>query len=217
MSTSWNLLNYPALRQKRRRKHRISSSLAGLLLGLGLAWATVQAMQSALQRWRMQHVQLQAQWNERSQQLQHAKQQAVAIDQQRQQVQQLGWITRQHQAWAALNAALRSQAADVSWRLSRLHMESGKLELSGWSRDFDRLNATRQTLTAHLQGPLSEPGATRPLPGDLVLQTSVANRGVHAQDPAGQLMGVEFVWLSPWPVFKPLNATARPADTAARP
>lgn len=217
MIASWNLLNYPALRQQRRRRHRITTSFAGLLLGLGLAWATAEAMQSALQRWRMQHVQLQAQWNERSQQLQHAKQQAVAIDQQRQQVQQLGWITRQHQAWAALNEALRSQAADVSWRLSRLHMESGKLELSGWSRDFDRLNATRQTLTAHLQGPLSEPGATRPLPGDLVLQTSVANRGAHAQDSAGQLMGVEFVWLSPWPVFKPLNATARPADTAARP
>lgn len=217
MSTSWNLLNYPALRQKRRRKHRISSSIAGLLLGLGLAWATVQAMQSALQRWRMQHVQLQAQWNERSQQLQHAQQQAVAIDQQRQQVQQLGGITRQHQAWAALDEALRRQAADVSWRLSRLHMESGKLELSGWSRDFDRLNATRQTFTAHLQDPLSEPGATRPLPGDLVRQTSVATRGAHAQDSAEQVMGIEFVWLSPWPVFKPLNASARPVDTAARP
>lgn len=217
MSMSWNLLNYPALRQQRRRKHRVLTALAGTWVGLGMAWATVQGVESALKQWLSQHAQLQAQWKERNQQLKHAQQQGVAIEKKRQQVQHLSGINEQHQAWAALNEALRSEAIGISWRLSSLQIESGKLEMSGWSRDFDSLSATRQKLTTHLQRHVSEPETTSPRPGDLVRQTSVAARGAHAAESAEEVMGVEFVWVSPWPVFKTLNAIARPSDTGGRP
>jgi hypothetical protein len=217
MSSSWNLLNYPALRQQRRKKHRVITSLAGLALGTGMTWATVQGLEGALKRWRLQHSQLQAQWIQLSQQIKQEQQKAVAFEKKQQQVQHLSGITQQHQAWAALNEALRSEAADVTWRLSRLQMESGQLELSGWSRDFDSLSATRQKLTTHLQNHVSEPEAASPLPGDLVRQTSIATRGAHTHVRAEEVMGIEVVWVSPWPVFKPWNAIARPSDTRARP
>ena len=217
MSMPWNLLNYPALRQRRRRRHQVITSLAGWVIGSLMAWATVHGLEGSLKRWRMQHAQFQAQWIERSQQLRQEQQRVMALERNRQEAQYLSLITRQHQAWTALNEVLRSEAAGTSWRLSRLQLESGKLELNGWSRDFDSLGDTRQKLMGNLQGHLPQPDVAGYPPLELVRQTSVTTRGGHDNERVEEAIGVEFVWVSSWPALKSLNAAARSSGIGARP
>jgi hypothetical protein len=237
MSLSWNLLNYPALHQQRRRRHRIVTSLVGLVVGVLMAGASLVWVERSSQDLRLQQAHLQALWGEASQQLKLEKQQAAALDSSRQQAQHLRQVTEQHQAWAALNQALLSEAQGDSWRLVRLQMEPGKLEFSGWSRDFDALNASRHRLTSQLQAPWPEsvapataasvsphvsPHEARPVaPSSVkgptpktplierVRQTSVSVRGGSDPDGLKDASGLDFVWVSPWPTFKPMAAAAK--------
>ena len=245
MSLSWNLLNYPALHQQRRRRHRIATSLAGLAVGALMAGASLFWMERSSQALRLQQTLLQAQWGEASQQLKLEKQQAAALDSSRQQAQHLRQVLDQHQAWAALNQALLSEAQGDSWRLVRLQLEPGKLEFSGWSRDFDALNASRHRLMAHLQAawPESVPpvtaanvaphvssGDARPMAPsavkgsapntpltERVRQTSVSVRGGPDPDSLKEAAGLDFVWVSPWPTFKPVAAPAKGMAQGATP
>jgi hypothetical protein len=241
MSLSWNLLNYPALHQQRRRRHRITTSLAGLVVGALMAGASLFWMERSLQGLRLQQAHLQAQWGEASQQLKLEQQQVAARESSRQQTQHLRQVLEQHQAWTALHQALHSEAQEDSWRLVRLQLASGKLELSGWSRDFEALNASRHRLTDLLQkawpetlflanaanvatheaqhvAPSSVKGpAPSSVSAERVRQTSVSVRvGPHferSQDAAG----LEFVWVSPWPTFKPMAASAQSMAQGAAP
>lgn len=217
MSPSWNLLSYPALDQKRRRRHRVTTTLAGLLLGALMAWITGHVMSDALQRSQLAHVQLQAQWSELSQQSRQQQQREVAAEKNRQQEQHLHWISRQHQAWSALDEGLQRQSQDASWRLSRLQLESGQLTLSGWSRDVDSLSAVRKDLSGHLFAHIPFPIAANDPPVELLRQTSISTR--VALDPKGPLEagGLEFVWESPWPGPKSLGTSARQPAHGSRP
>lgn len=237
MSLSWNLLNYPALHQQRRRRHRIATSLAGLAVGALMAGASLFWMERSSQALRLQQTLLQAQWGEANQQLKLEKQQAAALDSSRQQTQHLRHVLEQHQAWTTLHQALLSEAQEGSWRLARLQLEPGKLELSGWSRDFEALNASRHRLTSQLQAAWPEsvapataasvsphlspdeawpvapssvkgPALNKPLT-ERVRQTSVSVRGGSDPDSLKDAAGLDFVWVSPWPTFKPMAAAAK--------
>jgi hypothetical protein len=237
MSLSWNLLNYPALHQQRRRRHRISTSLAGLAVGALMAGASLFWMERSSQALRLQQTHLQAHWGEASQQLKLEKQQVAARENSRLQTQHLRQVSAQHQAWTALNQALLSEAQEDSWRLVRLQLEPGKLELSGWSRDFDALNAARHRLTSQLQAawpesvapataasvsPHLSPHEVRPVaPSSVkgpapkkplterVRQTSVSVRGGSDTDSLKDAGGLDFVWVSPWPNFTPMAPAAK--------
>lgn len=217
MNPSWNLLSYPTLHQQRRRRHRMLTSLAGLAVGAGLAAATLHALQAELPALRAQQAQLQAQWLEAQQQTKLRQQQKVASDTRRQQALHLQHITLQHQAWAALYDALTRQAPGDAWRLSRLQLESGQLELSGWSRDFDHLNAHRDRLSRHLQAHWPAPVASAPGPSVAFRQNSVVTRLGPSPGGAGSDTGLEFVWVSPWPAWPPAGLPGRQAGAGSRP
>lgn len=233
MSLSWNLLNYPALHRQRRRRHRITTSLAGLAVGALMAGASLFGLERSMQGLRLQLAHLQAQWGQASQQLKLAQQQAAASESSRQQTQHLRQVLEQHQAWMALNQALLSEAQDDSWRLARLQLAPGKLELGGWSRDFEALNASRQRLTEQLQAAWPEspvpataakvaphearPVAPSPSSNERVHQTSVSVRAGSALDSLKEAAGLEFVWVSPWPTFKPMAAPAKSMAQGATP
>jgi Tfp pilus assembly protein PilN len=241
MSLSWNLLNYPALQQKRRRRHRITTSLTGLVVGALMAGASWFWTERSLQGLRLQQTHLQAQWGEASQQLKLAQQRAAARESSRHQAQHLRQVAQQNQAWTALNQALLSEAQEASWRLMRLQLAPEKLELSGWSRDFDALNASRHRLTdqLHAAWPESLVPATAangtaqgdqhgtpsfvkdPAPStsstERVRQTSVSVRAGADLDSSQNPAGLEFVWVSPWPTFKPMVAPAQSMAQGATP
>jgi Tfp pilus assembly protein PilN len=241
MSLSWNLLNYPALHQKRRRRHRITTSLAGLVVGALMAGASLFWMERSLQGLRLQQAHLQAQWGEARQQLKLEQQQAAARESSRQQMQHLRQVLGQHQAWSALNQALLLEAQEDSWRLVRLQLEPGKLELSGWSRDFEALNASRRRLTDHLQAAwpesLAQSTAAHVAPSEAqhvtpssakgralsttsteqVRQTSVSVRGGPDMNSFKNAAGLDFVWVSPWPTFKSMAAPAQSMAQGATP
>jgi hypothetical protein len=241
MSLSWNLLNYPALHQQRRRRHRIATSLAGLAVGTLMAGASLFWMERSSQGLRLQQTHLQAQWGEASQQLKLDQQHAAASESSRQQTQHLRQVLEQHQAWTALHQVLLSEAQEDSWRLARLQLAPGKLELAGWSRDFEALNASRHRLTDQLQAawPESAPPATaahvfpheaRPLaPSSVkgpapspsskerVRQTSVSVRAGPELDSLKDAAGLEFTWVSAWPTFKTIAAPAKSMAQGATP
>jgi hypothetical protein len=240
MSLSWNLLNYPALHQQRRRRHRIATSLVGLAAGALMAGLSGVAMERSLQGLRLQKADLQAQWGQASQQLRLEKQQVAARENSRLQTQHLRQVSAQQQAWTALHQALLSEAQEGSWRLERLQLEPGKLELSGWSPDFDALNASRHRLTSQLQAAWPEPvvpatangapqedqqltpsavkglASNTPLT-ERVRQTSVSVRGGSSPDSSKEAAGLDFVWVSPWPTFKPMAAAAKPTAQGTSP
>lgn len=241
MSLSWNLLNYPALHQKRRRRHRIITSLLGLAVGVLMVEASLFWTERSLQGLRLQQAHLQVQWREARQQLELEQQQAAARESSRHQAQHLRQVSAQHQAWMALNQAMLSEAQEGSWRLVRLQLEPGKLELNGWSRDFDALNASRQRLTDQLHAAWPEslvpanpakgapqedqhvtPSSVKyPAPStsstERVRQTSVSVRGGPHLDRLTEAAGLEFVWVSPWPTFKPIDAPAQRMVQGATP
>ena len=103
-----------------------------------------------------------------------------------------------------------------NWRLLRLQLESGRLELHGWSRDFESLSASRQKLMGHLHSHVPPPMPAGEMPGELVRQTRVNTRGGAA---AGSIedMGLEFVWVTAWPVFKPTAEPLRHQGAGGRP
>ena len=233
MSLSWNLLNYPALHLKRRRRHRIITSLAGWTVGAMMVGASLFWTEKSLQGLRLQQAQLQAQWREARQQLQLEQQQAAARESNRHQTHFLRQVSQQNQAWMALNHALLSEAQEASWRLVRLQLVPGKMELSGWGRDFEALNASRHRLTHQLmaawpdslvpataadvaphEGQQMTPSSAQapapsPSPNEWVRQTSVSVRGGADLDRLKATAGLEFVWVSPWPTFKPMAAMAQ--------
>ena len=245
MSLSWNLLNYPALHQQRRRRHRILTSLAGLAAGTLMAAASLYGMERSLQGLRLKQSHLQAQWGEANQQLKLEKQQVAARENSRLQAQHLRQVSAQHQAWTALNQAMFSEALEGSWRLVRLQLEPGKLELSGWSRDFDALSASRHRLTSQLQAawpesvapstaanvtPQVSPHEARPMaPSSVkslapntplperVRQTSVSVRGGSDPDSWKDAAGLDFVWVSSWPTFMPMAPAANTMAKGAAP
>ena len=214
MSLSWNLLNYPALHQQRRRRHRILTTLAGLAMGAWMAGISVWAIEKSVQGLRLQQTELQAQWLASSRQQKLAQQSVAEQDRNRQQTQHLWQIAQQHHVWTGLNEALHSEVQNATWRLTRLQLEPGKLELSGWSRDFDTLKSSRHQLIAQLQAhwpksvmPAADSHATPgSAPTEWVRQTSVNIPPGPALDGATHPQGVEFVWVSPWPKIKPLTA-----------
>ncbi|WP_300556787.1 hypothetical protein [Limnohabitans sp. Rim8] len=212
MSLSWNLMNYPALHQQRRRRHRVITTLAGLAMGTLLAGISLLALEKSVHSLRLQQTQLQAQWLASSQQQKLAQQRVAEQDRQRQQSQQLRKISQQHHAWIALNQVLLGEVQDAKWRLTRLQLGSGKLELSGWSRDFDALKSSRHRLMAQLEAhrPESEAPAAASnatpssTPTDWVRQTSVNIRTGPNFEGHSEPLGLDFVWVSPWPGFKPM-------------
>lgn len=177
-----------------------------------------------MQAWHTERAHLQVQWGEARQQLKLEQQQVAARERSRQHTQHLWQVSQQHQAWAVLNEALLREAQGASWRLARLQLEPGKLELSGWSRDFETLNASRHKLMTQLQtlgpeslvsgtasnaSPNAAPGSgagSAPMPSshELVRQTSVSARSGSRPDGSSEPAGLDFIWVSPWPILKPV-------------
>lgn len=213
MNRSWNLRQYPTLHQQRRRRQRMTITLAGLALGALMATGTLHVLDTWLQLLRLQHAQLQAQWLDVSQQLKLDQQQIAARDSRLQQAQHLQQIKRQQDAWTDLSGALLGQAQGDAWRLSRLQLEAGQLEWVGWSRDFERLNATRKLFATHLQDHWPAGQA----PGELIRQTSVVTRFDHLQGGPMNPIGVEFAWVSPWPALTSSGGAAPKSGAGGKP
>lgn len=182
-----------------------------------MAWMTGHGMADALKRSQLQHTQLQAQWLALSQQSRQQQQKEDAAEKNRQQVQFLNSISRQHQAWAALHEGLQKQTQGTSWRLLRLQLESGQLTLSGWSSDLDSLSAVRKDLTAYLQAHVVVPVVANDPSVDLLRQTSISTRGTLASKGPLDAGGIEFVWQSPWPGLQPPGISVRQPAHGTRP
>jgi hypothetical protein len=225
MSSSWNLLNYPALHQQRRRRHRIITTLAGLAMGALMAGISLWALEKSVQGLRVQQTELQAQWLASSQQQKLAQQRVAEQERNRQQTQHLWQIAQQHRVWTGLSEALHSEVQNATWQLTRLQLEPGKMELSGWSHDFNALKSSKHRLMAQLEAhwpksvtPAADSDATAgSAPTEWVRQTSINIPAGQALDGATHPQGVEFVWVSPWPSLKPLAAGVQSVAKGAVP
>jgi hypothetical protein len=206
---SWNLLNFPALAQRRRQRHRVRTSLAGCLLGVVLSGALAQWM--ALERERLQAEQ--AAWQAQLNEVKQRAQERRAHERQQQtwdrQWHALRQVLHAQQTWAAWLHALQQEAPRGSWQLLRLEQEPGRLELHGMSPDVRSLGLARDRLAAQLRldlppglGAGAGPGAAAAV-FELNLHSvnlaSAAPRGAGQADRGGQ--AVEFILQASWPVL----------------
>jgi len=210
---AFNLLSYPALASQRRKRHRLWTSLAGLVVGSVLAgWAaqrvqeTADQSEQALRRLQAQLTAQQALWGEV---------QKNQLAQQKWQVQSahLAQIQRQHALWQALHQALQHEMAPGSVQLMRLQLEAKHLELHGNARDVQRMDEVRHALSAHL---------AQHLPSAMVLSSLVVlpstSMKVAAQAKASAPT-LEFVWQSVWPEWSdpvPPGSAAKSSSPTGR-
>jgi Tfp pilus assembly protein PilN len=210
---AFNLLSYPALASQRRKRHRLWTSLAGLVVGSVLAGWTAQMVQEtanqseqALRRLQAQLTAQQALWGEA---------QKNQLAQQKWQVQSahLAQIQRQHARWQALHQALQHEMGPGSVQLMRLQLEAKHLELHGNARDVQRMDEVRHALSAHL---------AQHLPAAMVLSSLVvlpsASIKVAAQAKASAPT-LEFVWQSVWPEWSdpvPPGSAAKSSSPTGR-
>lgn len=210
---AWNLLQYPALAQGRRQRHRIRTSAAGCLLGVVLSWSGAQWLDH-------QHQRLRAELAEGQVRLDEAKDRTKKwLDRERQQQawerqwQPLLHVLHEQQTWSAWLEALQQEAPRGSWQLLRLQQESGHMALQGISPDVRRLGLARERLAAQLRldlpfRPGSDPNqASAPPVPELKLHSvnllSSGSLWSGQSDWGGE--AVEFVLHAPWPELSVKN------------
>lgn len=189
-----NLLQYPSLSRQQKRRHQSWTSLAGLALGAGLAWAALHGL--GVQTLRMQAEQqvLQARWVVQTQQAKAAQHRQLQAHQHFAHWQQWQRIQQHQRAWVDWHESLQDEAQASGLRLERMQAEALKIELQGTTHRAQALPESRQSLSESLEQPLQ-----------LVSMTS----GVQGT--------TSFVWQAPWSAA-PGGVTHAPAPAAvARP
>lgn len=170
-----NLLHYPSLAREQKIFHRCWSSLAGLLLGSGMAWAGAHWQENQTIALQQEQTLLQAELQRRTRLGQEADQLQGQMRLQAAQIVQLNKISQEQQLWQSLHESLQTEARQSGLRLERLQAGPGKIALQGSVADVRAMNDVKQRLSETLQHPL-----------DLSSMT------------VGSKNQVNFVWEAPW-------------------
>lgn len=193
MKRALNVLHYPSLARQRQRFHRWWSGLAGLLVGIALAWSGQQWQALDTERLQQAQRQLQTAWDARTQQAQEAARQQSRRRLQTEQLAHLQRIAEHQASWMALHTALQQAAEDQGLRLKSLQAEGEKIELQGTMAHFEAMRDARQSLSEQLG-----------LTWDLASTT------------AGPDDALGFVWQAAWPSVQAMSP-ARPPGRAPAP
>lgn len=196
MKRAVNLLHYPALDRQRKSRHRWTTSLAGGVVGVALAWSAVQWQASHAQQIRQEQQRLQAILDAQKQQLQSRQKQQAQQGVWQQQVQHLQAVAQEHSAWEVLHQALQREAGEGSLQLLSLQLTQGRLALHGLTSNLQSMNQARQRVSHEL-------GLDLKLSSALITAEPPAQR-----QPQARAM-VEFVWQGDWPV--PRSRTDKPS------
>jgi hypothetical protein len=173
---SLNLLNHPGLARQQKVFYRWWSSLAGLVVGILLAWVWQHGLAIETAQLHQEQSRLQEALRARQQQVQEADRAQTWLRWQAEQAGQLQQIAEHQQAWMHLHESLQEEAQDRGLRLVRLQSEAEKIELHGTMQGINAESEVRQSLSAQWPHPL---GLTSMTVG-----------------PAGE---VNFVWHAQWP------------------
>ncbi len=176
MTRSLNLLNHPGQARQQKVFYRWWSSLAGLVVGILLAWVWHHGLAIETAQLHQEQSRLQEALRARQQQAQEADRAQTWLRWQAEQAGQLQQIVDHQQAWMRLHESLQEEAQDRGLRLVRLQSEAEKIELHGTVQGFNAESEVRQSLSAQWPHPL---GLTSMTVG-----------------PAGE---VNFVWHAHWP------------------
>lgn len=176
MTSSLNLLNHPGQARQQKVFYRWWSSLAGLVVGILLAWVWQHGLAIETAQLHQEKSRLQEALRARQQQVQEAARAQTGLRWQAEQAGQLQQIAEHQQAWMRLHESLQEEAQDRGLRLVRLQSEAEKIELHGTVQGFNVESEVRQSLSAQWPHPLG--------------LTSMA------VGPAGE---VNFVWHAHWP------------------
>lgn len=176
MTHSLNLLNHPGLARQQKVFYRWWSSLAGLVVGILLAWVWQHGLAIETAQLHQEQSRLQEALRARQQQVQEADRAQTWLRWQAEQAGQLQQIAEHQQAWMHLHESLQEEAQDRGLRLVRLQSEAEKIELHGTMQGINAESEVRQSLSAQWPHPL---GLTSMTVG-----------------PAGE---VNFVWHAQWP------------------
>jgi Tfp pilus assembly protein PilN len=207
---AFNLLSYPAMASQRRKRHRLWTSLAGLVVGSVLAgWAAQRVQETAdqsaqaLRRLQAQLTAQQALWGEvQKNQLAQQKRQLQSTH--------LAQIQRQDARWQALHQVLQQEMAPGSVQLMRLQLEAKHLELHGNASDVQRMDEVRHALSAHLAQHLPSAMVLSSL---VVLPSTSIKVATQAKTSAPTL---EFVWQGVWPEWSdPVPGSAAKSSSPA--
>jgi hypothetical protein len=176
VTRSLNLLNHPGQARQQKVFYRWWSSLAGLVVGILLAWVWHHGLAIETAQLHQEQSRLQEALRARQQQAQEADREQNRLRWQAEQAGQLQQISEHQQAWVRLHESLQEEARDRGLRLVRLQSEAEKIELHGAMQGVDAVSEVRQSLSAQWPHPL---GLTSMTVG-----------------PAGE---VNFVWQAQWP------------------
>lgn len=176
MTHSLNLLNHPGLARQQKVFYRWWSSLAGLVVGILLAWVWQHGLAIETAQLHQEQSRLQEALRARQQEAQQADREQTRLRWQAEQAGQLQQIAEHQQAWMHLHESLQEEAQDRGLRLVRLQSEAEKIELHGTMQGINAESEVRQSLSAQWPHPL---GLTSMTVG-----------------PAGE---VNFVWHAQWP------------------
>lgn len=176
MTRSLNLLNHPGQARQQKVFYRWWSSLAGLVVGILLAWVWQHGLAIETAQLHQEQSRLQEALRARQQQVQEADRAQTWLRWQAEQAGQLQQIAEHQQAWMRLHESLQEEAQDRGLRLVRLQSEAEKIELHGTMQGINAESEVRQSLSAQWPHPL---GLTSMTVG-----------------PAGE---VNFVWHAQWP------------------
>lgn len=193
MKHAVNLLQYPALDRQRRWRHRWTTSVAGGVVGVLLAWFYVQWEASQAQHIQQERQRLQAMLDAQKQQQQSQQKQQVQQAAWQQQVQHLQGVAQEHSAWEVLHQVLQREArVDVLQFLS-LQLTQGQLVLQGRTSNLPSMNQARQRVSQDL-------GLELKLSSALL----AAEPPAQSQPPAPAM--VEFVWQGDWSALRSRSA-----------
>lgn len=232
--TSFNLLHYPALASQRRKVHRRWTSLAGLLVGAGVAVGLVQMAQKSTEHLQNERVALQKQWVAQDTHWQSIKKQQDAQKTWQLQSVHLKKLHDQHLTWLALHQSLQQVASPDSVQLVRLQLETGKLELQGHAANLANVELARMRLTQKLSqfSPKLPPrlppksAINKGVPDHALqpfwvlssLLTIPTNGAAVSAQPPQQIVThvtkLTFVWQSSWPVWSEDAAPAMAVRSA---
>jgi len=182
-----NLLHYPALDRQRRWRHRWTTSLAGGVVGVLLAWAAVQWVASYARQIQQEQQRLQATLSAQKKQLQSLQKQQAQHKERQQQVQHLQGVAQQHKAWEVLHQALQREAREEALQLLSLQLTQGRLALHGRTSNLHSMNQARQRVSHEL-------GI------DLKLFSALVTSEPPDQSKRQASAMVEFVWQGDWPM-----------------
>lgn len=145
-----NALHYPNLDRRQKRLHQVWTACAGGCVGAALAWGWQNGLESQTLQLQQAHSRLQAEWDARQQRAQDTARRQNQERMQQSQAVHLQHIAEHQQAWVALHEGLLQEAGSHGLQLTRLQVETGKIELQGSLTRLAAMAEVRQSVSAHL-------------------------------------------------------------------